>query len=220
MGKQVLGLCAACSIIGLITIYAASGAMGTTRLPISELREDMVGSTVEISGTVVDLREHRNGHVFLKVQDDSGGSITIPLFSDVRSGVGRVEILDRVEVKGELSAYKGELEIIPSSARDVKVQRSGITPLSELGEEYYGKLVKVEGKIDRINRLPGGQAILNLQDENAIAKIFLPKNVAGELNWLAEGVEVRVGGWYQLYEGEPEIKVVDRACLLPVGNDA
>lgn len=201
-------------------MYAASLSMSTPRLAISQLNEEMVGSTVEVSGTVMDLYEHRDGHLFVKLQDESCGALTVPLFSDMRSGVGRIEALDRLVVRGEVSVYKGELEVIPSSPGDVTVLRVPPMPLTELNENRYGTLVKVEGRITNISYLSGGQAIFTISGGGPSAKVFLPKNVASGAPWLAEDMVVRVGGWYQLYNGEPEIKVPICAFLSPADDNA
>jgi len=213
--KRILKMCLICSILGLVTVYFASGHIGAPRLKISELEEGMIGSMVEISGTVVDLYEHQRGHLFVKLKDDSNAAITVPLFFEIRSGVERIEILDLVDVKGEVSVYKGNLEIIPSSSRDVKVQRTDPIPISKLCENYYGGLVKVEGTVSWINRLSGGQIIFALSEGSSDVRVFLPKNVAGSAGWLKEGIRVRVGGWYEVYNDEPEIKVLDISCLSP-----
>jgi DNA/RNA endonuclease YhcR with UshA esterase domain len=216
MRAGIAWLCLACSIAGLPLIYAVSGCAGHQRVSISELNEGMSGSNVIVSGAVVEMSEHQNGHLFIKLQDESGGVLTVPLFSDVRSGVGVIEILDWIEVRGEVSVYRGQLEVIPSSARDIRVQRVDPILPSDLSENLLGKLVKVEGTVESINRLSGGQVIITLTANCSKVKVFIPKNVAGSVSWLMEGVSARVGGWYQLYNGEPEIRVLNQACLTPV----
>ncbi|KXB09464.1 hypothetical protein AKJ35_00780 [candidate division MSBL1 archaeon SCGC-AAA833F18] len=97
-----------CSLTGIAVLYAGAVQMRPGLTPIAKLDEDYVGLKVKVSGQVIDLSEHPDGHLFLKLKDDSGGVISVPIFSRVRSELGEnIALLDNVQVPGQVKLYKG-----------------------------------------------------------------------------------------------------------------
>jgi DNA/RNA endonuclease YhcR with UshA esterase domain len=171
-----------------------------------------------ISGEVVDLRGHQDGHLFLKLRDQSGGVVSVPIFSRVRSELGEsVELLDVVEVKGEVVLYRGELEVIPSGANDIRVIHTAPLSISALTEENAGIPVKVQGVIAEREVVGNGNLILTLREDGAELPVFIPR-------WIVEegvpeahvGDILRVDGWLQLYNGSLELKITSASNLHPV----
>ena len=99
--KTITRLGIICSLTGLAAIYA--GALSTRPLitPIASLDNGFIGLKVSISGQVIDLHKHQEGHIFLKLRDDSGGVINVPIFSRLQAELGEsIELLDVMEVTG------------------------------------------------------------------------------------------------------------------------
>ncbi|MEM2192788.1 MAG: OB-fold nucleic acid binding domain-containing protein, partial [Candidatus Hadarchaeales archaeon] len=111
-----------CSLMGIAMVYVAEASARPRVTQISAIDNTFVGTEAAVSGKVIDIRESRDGHLFLKIQDDSGGVISVPIFSKTRSELGEaIELLDIVEVRGEITVYNGELEILARSAKNIKI---------------------------------------------------------------------------------------------------
>jgi exonuclease VII large subunit len=83
----------------------------------------MVGSIVSSEGKVSSKSEHEAGHVFLTISSD-GAKIQVPIFSSVASrmsGVQRIKVGSSVSVTGRLDEYRGQLQIVPRKAEDVRL---------------------------------------------------------------------------------------------------
>lgn len=211
----MLRLSLVCSLAGLVAIYVAATSARPLITPIASLDNGFIGLSVTVSGQVVDSREHRDGHLFLKLRDDSGGVISVPIFSRLRAELGEpIELLDVLEVTGEVVLYQGELEIVPELASDVEVAHTAPVSLSSLSEENAGAMVKVQETMVELEQVDGGSVLLVLQGDDSQLHIFIPSRVADDgLPQLRVGDTVCVGGWLQMYNGELELKVVNASDL-------
>jgi len=196
----------ACAVLGLVMIYAGSRLSELERVEIQNLTSGMVGSQVLLSGRVMDLYEHPDGHLFLRVGEENR-TVSVPLFSSLRKGV-RVEMLDWVEVRGRVKEWKGELEVVPGKPEDVRVRREHPRRVGEIEEGEVGRLVKVEGEVRRVTRMGENCTLLTLGEGENVLKLFLtfPAQVG-------VGARVRAAGRVQLYRGELEV-VVKRSSHL------
>jgi DNA/RNA endonuclease YhcR with UshA esterase domain len=107
----------------LVTAVRPAAALDTPRWPIAELNSDLVGRWVGIEGQVTDLRPFRAG-MRADVTDDSGGSITVVMFDEIWNGLPfsmTLDIADRLAVAGEVSEYRGRVELIPQLPADVRL---------------------------------------------------------------------------------------------------
>jgi DNA/RNA endonuclease YhcR with UshA esterase domain len=107
----------------LVTAVRPAAALDTPRWPIAELNSDLVGHWVGIEGQVTDLRPFRAG-MRADVTDDSGGSITVVMFDEIWNGLPfsmTLDIADRLAVAGEVSEYRGRVELIPQLPADVRL---------------------------------------------------------------------------------------------------
>lgn len=213
--KTIVRLSIICSLAGLATIYAAAASARPRITPIASLDNGFTGLKVAISGQVIDSREHRDGHLFLKLRDDSGGVISVPIFSRLRAEVGEsIELLDVVEVTGEVVVYRGELEVVPERAGDVKVVHTAPVKLSSLSKENAGIPVKIQGTVVEREIVGGGSLILTLREDGGQLPVFIPSWIVDDgLPELHVGSVVRVDGWLQLYNGELELKVANASNL-------
>lgn len=207
--KFMMRLGLACSLTGLAAIYAATMQVRPAMTSIGSLDNQFVGLKVTVSGEVIDSYEHEDGHLFLKLRDDSCGVVSVPIFARVRSELGEpVELLDVVQVTGEVRLYRGELEVVPEGASDLRVVHTAPTKLSGLSEENIGTPVKVQGTIVKREIVGSGSLILTLQEDGGQLSVFVPAWVVEDgMPELHIGYVVRVDGELQLYNDELELRL-------------
>ena len=204
----------ACSIVGLGILYVGAISVHPQPTPIASLDNSLIGVRVTISGEVVDLYEHPNGHLFLKLRDDSGEMIDVPIFSGVRAGLKSIEFLDVVTVSGEVSTYRGRLEVVPEDAEDVKVTHTPPTKLSNITVENSGYPAKVQGTILNRREFSNGSILLTIHEDGSELPVFIPCWISNDkLAELDVGKTLRASGWLQLYKGKIELKVVSSSGL-------
>ncbi|MCS7057005.1 MAG: hypothetical protein NZM18_12630 [Thermoflexales bacterium] len=95
--------------------------------PIAELDDRLIGRWVGIRGVVSDLRPFRQG-MRVDVTDASGASIVVVLFDSVWQRLPfsmTLDVNDRVRVEGELTEYRGRIELLPELPTDVRRERDG-----------------------------------------------------------------------------------------------
>lgn len=73
----------------------------------------------KIKGEVIEIREHKNGHLFLTVKDKSG-KIQVPIFKNNNINQSKIKQGAIYEITGKVNRYNGELEIIPKDDGDIK----------------------------------------------------------------------------------------------------
>jgi len=204
-----------CSLTGLVAIYFAATSARPKVTPISSLDNSFIGLRVLISGQVIDYREHKNGHLFLKLQDSSGGVISVPIFSSTRAQLDEsIELLDILEVTGEVVLYQSEFEVVPEVAKDVRVVHTAPVALSSLTEDNVGKAVKVQGTIVEREIVGGGNMVLTIQEDGGQLPVFISSWIVEDgLPEMHVGDTIRVDGWLQLYNGKLELKVLSASHL-------
>ncbi|MEM3402042.1 MAG: OB-fold nucleic acid binding domain-containing protein [Candidatus Hadarchaeales archaeon] len=198
-----------CSLVGITMVYVAEASARPRVTQISAIDNTFVGTEVAISGKVVDIRESRDGHLFLKIQDDSGGIISVPIFSKTRSELGEaIELLDIVEVRGEITVYNGELEILPKSTKNIKIVHTAPVSPSQLGRENAGGPAKVFGGISKKEVVGKGNLLLTIQENGAKLPVYIPRSIAQNgIPEIHTGDFIIASGWLQVYENELELKV-------------
>jgi len=213
--KVVTRLSLLCSLTGLAALYVAAVSSRPTVTAIASLNDDFIGTKVMISGRLVDLREHIDGHLFMKLKDDSGGVISVPVFASVRSQLKEpIELLDVVQVTGLVKEYRDELEVIPDKASDLRIVHAPATRISSLSEERIGELVKVEGVVAERAIVGKGSLILTLRDDGSQLPVFVPASVVKDgFPEVHVGYTVRVDGWLQLYNDNMELQLKDASNI-------
>ncbi len=91
--------------------------------PIAELDAGLIGRWVSVEGEVTDLRPFKQG-MRADVTDASGETITVVLFDSIWNRLPfstTLDIDDRVRVAGEVSEYRGRIELIPQLPADVRL---------------------------------------------------------------------------------------------------
>jgi len=213
--KTIARLSLLCSLTGLAAIYVGAASARPRITSIASIDNSFIGLRSTVSGKVIDYREHDEGHLFLKVQDSSGGMVSVPIFSRTRAQLGdSIELLDIVEVTGEVKVYQGEFEVIPDEAKDVIVVHTAPVRLSSLSAENAGSTVKVQGSIVEREIVGGGNLILTLRDDGGELPVFISSWISEDgLPEMHLGDTVRVDGWLQIYNGKLELKVASASHL-------
>jgi DNA/RNA endonuclease YhcR with UshA esterase domain len=206
-----------CSLAGLAAIYAGAVYVRPSVTPIAKIDNEFLGLKVIISGQVVDLRES-NGHLFLKLQDNSGGVISVPIFSSTRSQLGdSIELLDEVQVTGEVGLYRGELQVVPEEAGDVIIVHSPCMGVVSIGADLLGEPIRVIGVVEKREIVGRGNIILTLAEDGGQLAVFVPASVARSEQFpeVHVGYTVQASGWLQMYENELELRIT-RASNIKV----
>ena len=119
--REIMRICFFGSIAGIVFIYIVVLNMATPGTDIGKITGSFIGQEVNVTGTVSDVYRHTEGHFFFTL-DDGSGSIRVVLWDDIikemdRRGMEPSGIRDgtMVNVIGEVSVYRGELEVIPKS---------------------------------------------------------------------------------------------------------
>lgn len=111
--------------VGLVLLFIVSSYSTVSVVKISELSYDDTGSKVAVRGDVISVRTHKDGHIFIEV-DDGTGELTIAIFKNVAEKLDTkaieciTNVGSEVEVAGEVTEYRERLEIIPQGTGDVK----------------------------------------------------------------------------------------------------
>lgn len=198
------------SLTGIILLYIGAVQMQPSLTPISDIDKDFVGLKTEISGRVIDVDTHPEGHLFLKVKDDSGGVISVPVFERINSGLNEnIELLDNIQVSGQVKDYEGDLELIPDSIESIQIIHSAHVKLSQINKRNVGNLVKTRGVVCEKENVGSGSLIINLHKEKQDFPVFAPYTVANSPDFpeIKVGDTVQISGLVQVYEGKLEIKL-------------
>jgi len=132
----------ACSVLGLVLIYAFSCMVEPKAISIN-LLDRYSGRIVRVNGTIVDLRTHEAGHIFVKIKDESG-ICEIPLFRDLAGKVPKLTIGDRLEVVGTVEEYNDSPQVVPRSVKDIRLLETPPVPIGE-AIRMVGETIKLQG---------------------------------------------------------------------------
>ncbi|MFH1445039.1 MAG: exodeoxyribonuclease VII large subunit [Nanoarchaeota archaeon] len=121
--QQLIRMSLIGAVVGIIALYFVSTFTVSAAINIGEVTGNMIGGAVTVSGEIKDLYEHEDGHVFFTLKDNTGEIKTILWDETVKqlelNGVivSKLENGDNIQITGEITTYKGELEIIPLGSR-------------------------------------------------------------------------------------------------------
>ncbi|RLG73083.1 MAG: hypothetical protein DRO11_00550 [Methanobacteriota archaeon] len=191
-----------CALLGLASVVMVSQRL-VEEAKIGELSQHNLETTVQISGVVV--RVSKSGeHVILRVSDGTG-QVTVPIFGNILGGVlaevGEIEIGDMVTVRGKIEEYRGVLEVVPASARGVRVTKQETQKVVDTDlEKYMLRVVEVVGVVVR---KPGDAPFFYLGFGGEEIRVYMPPGVA----WpgVGAGESVRVVGAVTRYGGVLEL---------------
>jgi DNA/RNA endonuclease YhcR with UshA esterase domain len=166
-------------------------------LSIRNARQQPVGSSVTVSGTVTAEPGRLLGERTIALQDGSGG-ILVQLPAGVHpDDAARGRIL---RVTGVLAEPYGNLEVRPGRSGDVERLGSGGLPdarvidSGQVDEAVEGLLVSITGAIEATDRSSSGSVSVTLRDGTGTARVFLHASFGRESAQLSKGQRIRAIG--------------------------
>jgi DNA/RNA endonuclease YhcR with UshA esterase domain len=197
----------------LIFAEQPSRAQSVVERELGDLTADDVGLVVAVEGVLQSLRSFSAGVKGTLAGDT--GMVTLLLWQDVYDGLAEPATLTPgavLRVEGEVSEYKGELEVIPQSSADVMVVGKVELPSQEravgqITADDVGQTVQVAARIVEVIPFSKGTKYV-LDDGRASIILLLWQNIYDQLDdpdALSVGAQVSVRGEIAEYEGELEI---------------
>lgn len=203
--RTLVWLAVACSVTGVLVLYASSAAAKPKQVELNDVLQE-AGRIVEVYGTIGEIR-FSGEHCFVKLYGKGENWIEVPLFSRVRSGLGELEVGDKMKVRGKVGTYKNRPQVVPCSSSDVKIYRtSPVRP--ELLDRYLGTHVKVQGTVKRVYQTSSGKSLIMELENSELIRVFIPF-----LPKVTPAGTVMACGLVKEYKGRLEIVVTCEAGL-------
>ena len=181
-----------------------------TEKQIGALTTTDVGQLVIVRGTVTEVDPFSAGVKYML--DDGTGTIILLLWQSVYDGLPDPAALNvgaEVQAQGEISQYRGELEVIPELAEDVQVLVAAAPPaemtVGALETGDVGRVVTLCGTLGPPDPFSAGLKFL-LDDGTGQITLLLWNNVYESVaEELGAGTQVVVTGEIAEYRGELEL---------------
>jgi DNA/RNA endonuclease YhcR with UshA esterase domain len=116
--SSLIRICLLGSVAGIAALYFVSFMVVAEELGAGEINQNHAGRKVRVSGIVEDLREHRNGHIFFGIRDETG-SVDVVVWEDrveqlKLSGIdmGRIREGAGIEITGSVELYRGDVQVV------------------------------------------------------------------------------------------------------------
>jgi DNA/RNA endonuclease YhcR with UshA esterase domain len=185
------------------TILATAQEIGT-------ITTSDAGRWVQVQGQIVESNPFSSGIKF--TLDDSTGQIVLLIWDSIFSQVPYSNTLDvgaQVKAQGNVSEYKGELELVPEVAADIVILVGAPPPeeltVGALSPADVGRMVTLHGVVGPAEPFSSGVRY-TLSDGTGEITLLLWSNVVEEAPaGLVGGAEVRVLGQIAEYKGTLEI---------------
>ena len=114
----LIKICFVGAVLGIASLYFLSLTIVPVEMSPGDVNRDDVGHRVKLSGTIQDLREHRDGHLFFELADGQG-SVDIAMWHDSierlrLSGVNITRLSNGVsmEITGDVELYRGSVHVV------------------------------------------------------------------------------------------------------------
>jgi len=169
-----------------------------------------VGQLVVVRGTVTEVDPFSSG---VKVTlDDGTGAVILLLWQSVYDGLPDPAALGvgaEIQARGEVSQYRGELEVLPELAEDVQVLVAAAPPtgttIGALTTADVGRVVMLRGTLGKPETFSAGVKF-PLNDDTGTIILLLWQNVyESGPEGLDLGTQVVVTGEIAEYRGELEL---------------
>lgn len=183
---------------------------------------------VTVGGTVAGFEFFSAGVKF--TLDDGSGALTVLLWQDIYDALAEPAALSAgatVRVAGEVSVYRGEIEVIPQRAVDVQVLQAGSenggeappdaapVRIGELDSDQVGQAVTVEGIVVDVASFSSGFKF-TLDDGSGQVALLLWLSTYDELadpSGLNLGAQVQASGEVDEYAGELQVVPASGAAV-------
>jgi len=186
------------ALVGLLLFVGQPAAAGAGHLPapevmtIAEARNQPLGSTVSVAGTVIVAAGSYNAG--FAIQDATAGIYIYP------SSFVAMNLGDTVILTGTLTSYRCLLEITPSPA-NIQYTGPGTVPdplpyaTGDIGEESEGWLVVITGTVAGLPSNP-----FTLDDGSGEVPVYVDADTGISLGGIHNGDRLRVVGFSSQYD--------------------
>jgi len=181
-----------------------------TEKNIGELTSEDVGQLAIVRGTVIEVNFFSAG-VKLTL-DDGTGTVIALLWQDVYDGLRNGPepgVGAEVQVQGEVSQYRGEMEIVPELATDVQVLAAAAPPeetlIGTLTTADVGRWVTVRGTLGEPDHFSAGIKFPLDDDSGTIILLLWQDVYESAPEGFEAGAQVVVTGQVEEYQGELEL---------------
>lgn len=190
--------------------------------PINRITVADLGSQVLVQGRVVAMEGINGG--MKAILDDGTAQIVIVLWSQIYSALAQPRALDvgaSVSILGKVSAYEGELEIIPQLASDITLVNPAAdipwVSLDSLATSHAGQLVRVRGMLGEPEGFSAGIKIPLLDGTGRVIVLFW-SNIYQELKPRpVKDMLVEITGVVNVYN--ERLEIIPRSALDVVNID-
>ncbi len=177
---------------------------------IGELITSDVGQLAVARGAVTQIESFSSGVKF--TLDDGTGALVVLLWQSVYDALPDPAALDvgaEVQVQGEISQYRGELELVPELTEDVQVLATAPPPaevtVGALTTADVGRVVTLRGTLGPPDPFSSGVKFL-FDDGTGQLTLLLWSNVfESATEGLGAGAQVVITGEVAEYQGELEL---------------
>ena len=111
---------------------------------------------------------------------------------------------DKILYLGVITSFLG-LMLLTYASHTLEPE---LIDIGAVNTKYLEKNVHIQGDITTVQYFKGGSVLLVLDDQTGQIDIYLPRNLAEDINkkWLVEGQLVEVIGTVKLYKGRLEVE--------------
>ena len=158
---KMIAAIAVLSILGLVGLYAYAVNIQPLYVSPSSIGAEHQGMLVETQGAVAGVRGLSSGAVVIELVDmDKPGSVSVLVSEDIVDGGARAVPGDIISSRGIVEMYRGQPQLVPSSAKDVYIVERGEpvkpSPFSLLSNIHLFENIPVEVE---------GNVVLSWEDE-------------------------------------------------------
>jgi DNA/RNA endonuclease YhcR with UshA esterase domain len=169
-------------------------------ISIKEISDELIDKRVTTKGTITSRSDHKDGHVFLTIEDKSG-TIKVAVFSDKNISKDPLITGNVIQVSGGVDKYEGEIEIIPERETDIKLASTS----AKITENQVGQQVDLVGKIVSKYGHPEGHIFLYLQLDGQEITVPLFESIHSNSDDYLVNSIIKVHGKVNKYTGEIQI---------------
>ncbi len=165
--------------------------------PIRDARKLPLGTVVSVAGTLTVQTGRILGDRTIAIQDETGGiAVRLP----VEMAGAALERGSIIEVRGELAAPYGNLELRPDAAADIVVHGAGGLPepmtldSAGVGEDTEGILASFTGTIIEIERRSSGALSVKARDDVGEGLVYAHAEIGLDRALFDRGDRIRATG--------------------------
>lgn len=190
----------------------------------AQITSDDVGQTKTVSAKIISKYVHPKGHIFLTVESTNGQTLKVPLFVSLKPESFEYPVHATAKIKGKVTEYKGELELVPAALQDVTLTNKTAETiqtrtLASIQRSDRGSQVTVEGMVEQVTE-KNGHLFFRLTQDNKQIKSVLFKADSQEIkgrkerikNAMASQFSIRVVATVDIYQDELEL-IIDKVLV-------